>query len=291
MNIVFIFILTIILSLVIFLANIQDKEVYFMEGYRDKATIYANSMTNNQNLNNMSPTPTFTPNPSASPNQNSTNMSPTINPNVMNSFYPTDGSNPTNNPNPTYNSNNLNIQYNDLAKDIRYQNMISDYSVSDSGNMNSFSKTQGNILYNEPGSLRFGGSNYVPSYEDSVFLSPSTRLINNQPMYIQSIKKIGFCEFNKNSTQQIENECNQLDKNVCASTSCCVLLGGSKCVAGNKEGPAFPSNYGDIYLGNKDQYFYQGKCYGNCGTDYSFDNNNNFLITPTTTGYVPTTSK
>jgi lysophospholipase L1-like esterase len=293
MNILFIFILTIILSLVIFLANIQDKETSFIEGYRDKATIYANSMTENTNKINSSPT--FTPNPSAGSSQNSNNMSPTINPNVMSSFYPTDGSNPTYNPNPTYNSNNLNIQYNDLAKDIRYQNMISDYSVSDSGNMNSFSKTQGNILYNEPGSLRFGGSNYVPSYEDSVFLSPSTRLRNNQPMYIQSIKDIGFCEFNKNSTQQIENECNQLDKNVCASTSCCVLLGGSKCVAGNKEGPAIRSNYGDSYVRNKDQYFYQGKCYGNCSrTDYSFDNNN-FPIIPTTTptttptSYIPTT--
>jgi hypothetical protein len=43
-----------------------------------------------------------------------------------------------------------------------------------------------------------------------------------------------------------------------------VLLGGSKCVSGNENGPSVKSNYSDILVRNKDSYMYMGKCYGNC---------------------------
>ena len=58
----------------------------------------------------------------------------------------------------------------------------------------------------------------------------------------------------------------ELENNVCASTSCCVLLGGKKCVAGNANGPYMRSHYNDLSLNPKDHYFHQGKCYGNCIT-------------------------
>ena len=167
---------------------------------------------------------------------------------------------------------------------------INDYRDS-SGN---WSKTLGNVTYNEPGSLRFSSSGYVPNYEESIFLSPVTGLRYNQPMYIESVKDVGFCEFNKNSVDKIEEQCKKLDKNVCASTGCCVLLGGSKCVAGNINGPALKSNYGDTFIRNKDQYYHQGKCYGNCSktdnsiTNYDYD----FTPTPTSsssqTNFTPT---
>ena len=122
----------------------------------------------------------------------------------------------------------------------------------------------GGVTYNEPGYFRFGPSNYVPNYEDSVYLSRLTGLSYAMPVTDTGSQLSGFCAFNKSNPGETEIECNKLNKNTCASTSCCVLLGGSKCVSGNESGPTMKSNFGDIYIKNKDHYYYQGKCYGNC---------------------------
>jgi hypothetical protein len=122
----------------------------------------------------------------------------------------------------------------------------------------------GGVTYNEPGYFRFGPSNYVPNYEDSVYLSRLTGLSYAMPVVDSGSQLSGFCAFNQSNPGQTETECNKLNKNTCASTSCCVLLGGSKCVSGNESGPTMKSNFGDIYIKNKDHYYYQGKCYGNC---------------------------
>jgi hypothetical protein len=74
----------------------------------------------------------------------------------------------------------------------------------------------------------------------------------------------GFCDYHKYSPIKKEEECSKLDKNACASTNCCVLLGGSRCVGGNEKGPTMKAHYGDITILNRDFYYYQGKCYGNC---------------------------
>ena len=122
----------------------------------------------------------------------------------------------------------------------------------------------GGVTYNNPGYFRFGPSNYVPNYEDSVYLSRLTGLSYTTPVVDTGSQLSGFCAFNKSNPGQTETECNKMDKNTCASTSCCVLLGGSKCMSGNESGPTMKSNFGDIYIKNKDHYYYQGKCYGNC---------------------------
>jgi hypothetical protein len=129
----------------------------------------------------------------------------------------------------------------------------------------------GTVTYNEPGYFRFGPSSYVPNYEDSVYLSRLTNIDWKTPVVdlasttgISGARLGGFCSFNKTNPTQTELECNKLDKNTCASTSCCALLGGEKCVAGNESGPTMKSNFSDIYIRNKDHYYHQGKCYGNC---------------------------
>jgi hypothetical protein len=129
----------------------------------------------------------------------------------------------------------------------------------------------GTVTYNEPGYFRFGPSSYVPNYEDSVYLSRLTDVNWKTPVVDMASKVTnsgaqlgGFCSFNKSNPGQTELECNKLDKNTCAATSCCALLGGQKCVAGNESGPTMKSNFSDIYIRNKDHYYYQGKCYGNC---------------------------
>lgn len=124
---------------------------------------------------------------------------------------------------------------------------------------------QGDKVYYRPGSYTFGASNYVPSYEDSIYLSKATGL-STTSSYNSETKSAGFCNYHKNSPNNIEQSCRKLDTNTCASTDCCVLLGGSTCVEGDAYGPKQKSNYGDIFIRNKDYYYYRGKCYGNCSS-------------------------
>jgi len=123
---------------------------------------------------------------------------------------------------------------------------------------------QGSITYYTPGSYPFGTANYVPNYEDSTFLSKITGL--STTMKVKSTAEMlgGFCSFYKNQPDKMEEACKNTDINTCASNNCCVLLGGSNCVSGNEAGPYQKTNYGDIFIRNKDFYYYQGKCYGNC---------------------------
>ena len=131
------------------------------------------------------------------------------------------------------------------------------------------------ILYYVPGAYKFGSSAYVPNYEDSVYLSRMTREAQTMPGYdpndlgaaeVKNTKSQlgGFCNANKDDKQKLEEKCMEIEAGSCASTSCCVLLGGQKCVAGNESGPSMTANYSDYSLRNKDFYYYQGKCYGNC---------------------------
>jgi len=171
-----------------------------------------------------------------------------------------------------YKTDNYYVEYHDTEQDIIKQNdldvgLVKPIYVKDaSGNVVQlpWTNVKGNTTYNEPGTFRYESSNYVPNYEDSVYLSRLTGLSYTKPVYDTASQLGGFCSFNKNNGFNTETACLKLDKNTCASTSCCVLLGGAKCVAGNENGPTMKSNYSDIYLKNKDFYFYQGKCYGNC---------------------------
>jgi len=120
------------------------------------------------------------------------------------------------------------------------------------------------ILYYVPGAYKFGASNYVPNYEDSVYLSRTTRESQLTPVVNTASQLGGFCTQYAGDTLKIEEKCAAQDLNTCASTSCCVLLGGQKCVAGGENGPKNVANYTDYNLKNRDFYYYQGKCYGNC---------------------------
>ena len=120
------------------------------------------------------------------------------------------------------------------------------------------------ILYYVPGAYKFGASNYVPNYEDSVYLSRTTRESQLAPVINTASQLGGFCTQFAGNTTKIEEKCAAQDLNACASTNCCVLLGGQKCVAGSENGPKNVANYTDYNLMNRDFYYYQGKCYGNC---------------------------
>lgn len=171
-----------------------------------------------------------------------------------------------------FSMNNYNVEYHDdpqtfLAEEDGYGLTTKNMTVKDvCGNtiILPFPEIQGSTLYNEPGSYRFGPSSYVPSYEDSVYLSRTMSDLSGNPFTEKNIIGNGFCDSLKDFPDKLEEQCRLTPPNNCASTSCCVLLGGKKCVAGNQQGPYIRANYSDIFVKNKDFYYYQGKCYGNC---------------------------
>lgn len=171
-----------------------------------------------------------------------------------------------------YDTNNYDIQYHDDIDDLIAQEGIYDVSfgtmiVRDAaGKEVSIPYVPGKALpiYNVPGSFIHGSSSYVPNYADSIYLSRTTGLSTVSTAVPVSSQLGGFCEHSKLNTTELEVHCNRLPTDVCASTKCCVLLGGHKCVAGDEKGPTLKSNYTDPFIRNKDLYYYQGKCYGNC---------------------------
>ena len=152
-----------------------------------------------------------------------------------------------------------------ISKNIRYDvNNIPNYHDDYQGDPAELQQVKGNTTYYEPGTYIFGPSSYVPNYEDSVYLSSTTGQSTVMPVYNIAAMAVGFCAQNQHDKIAIEQNCNALDPNTCESTSCCVLLGGQKCVAGSVNGPNLKTNYSDVLVQNKDSYYYQGKCYGNC---------------------------
>lgn len=171
-----------------------------------------------------------------------------------------------------YDTNNYNVKYHDDIEDIRAQKGIYNTEMDkmlvrdNSGNLISMNFMSNSALptYYQPGSFVFGSSNYVPNYEDSVYLSKTTQLSTLGKVYPSSSMMAGFCHRYKNDQIKLETECNKLSNDTCASVSCCVLMGGNKCVSGDEHGPTLKSNYTDPLVKDKDVYYYQGKCYGNC---------------------------
>ena len=145
------------------------------------------------------------------------------------------------------------VEYHDSVEDIKAQGGYSDNLLN------------GNKMHliDQP-NRRFKSSNFVPTYEDSVFLSRVTMLSNPKIVTNSPDESAGFCHFHKNNPLQIETKCRSLSKDICASTNCCVLLGGASCVAGDKNGPFMKSNYNSPSIKNTDHYYSDGKCYGNC---------------------------
>jgi hypothetical protein len=75
-----------------------------------------------------------------------------------------------------------------------------------------------------------------------------------------SINLNPITDFCKSSSDSLKESCTKLTKKNCNETTCCIVLNGKKCVAGNQDGPTFKTDSGeDITV---DYYYYQSKCYG-----------------------------
>ena len=174
------------------------------------------------------------------------------------------------NPLTHYDTNNYNVQYHadSSANDSTADNLAQTgtWMIDKNGKKTlvPWTDVSNSITYYQPGSYPFSAANYVPNYEDSVYLSRTTGQSSLSPIYNTASMMGGVCTQYANDPNKLEQICNAVDPDKCASMSCCVLLGGSKCVAGGEKGPTMKVNYSDIFVQNKDVYYYQGKCYGNC---------------------------
>jgi hypothetical protein len=74
-------------------------------------------------------------------------------------------------------------------------------------------------------------------------------------------KGAAFCEKYRGSSGLLNDECATLTDKNCKSSSCCVLVNGKKCAAGNADGPTFNTDKNGKTK-NLDYYYYQNKCYG-----------------------------
>jgi hypothetical protein len=170
-----------------------------------------------------------------------------------------------------YDPNSYDTQYHSDISSILQQNSYYDisfnnfYVLDPSGNPVLINRTmaQANSTYQVPGSYSYVPTNYVPNYEESVFLSKSTHQPTYEKLHNTAAMQGGFCSASTNLSDA-EKTCNTIDIDKCASTTCCVLLGGTKCVAGNQNGPTLKSSYSDTLIHDPTYYFFQGKCYGNC---------------------------
>jgi hypothetical protein len=166
------------------------------------------------------------------------------------------------NPNVEFHGNVATLQDRNEMNNAEFGSMT---VLDKSGNLITIprSSVQGDITYFQPSTFKYGLSTYVPKYEDSVYLSRTSHM-PTMAEYRSAFKTVGFCEEHKDSPFALEEKCGALSAETCASTSCCVLLGGAKCVSGNENGPSMKQNYGDVFVRNKDYYTHLGKCYGNC---------------------------
>ena len=185
---------------------------------------------------------------------NSTKTGITLNPtvNVINKPFDITSSTANTSNDPSYNAL------------IKYNSNKLDGNDHEDGSLNDGLKgLTKNPIYYEPGTFKYGGSTYVPNYEDTVYLSKTTRqscMSNVNPPE----KPVNVCLEYQYSPTRLENACNNMDTNSCKSSNCCVLIGGEKCVSGNSQGPTYKNNYSDFLIKNRDYYYFNNKCYGNC---------------------------
>ena len=69
-----------------------------------------------------------------------------------------------------------------------------------------------------------------------------------------------FCETYLGNSSGLEGACNELTKDGCSQTKCCVYT-GEKCVAGDLHGPTYKTDK-DGKMITLDTYYYLGKCRG-----------------------------
>uniref|UniRef100_A0A6C0DMY8 Uncharacterized protein n=1 Tax=viral metagenome TaxID=1070528 RepID=A0A6C0DMY8_9ZZZZ len=144
------------------------------------------------------------------------------------SGYAGSGKNPTTpDENPLYNyrTDNYNVEYHDSADVWKNRTDILDLSfgnvwvIDASGNKVNipYSSLNTPTTYNQPGTFTYGASSYVPSYEDSIYLSRSTGLPTVSAYNNKSIIPNKYDKYDKQDIYLISNLLQQ-DRNSALET-------------------------------------------------------------------------
>ena len=94
-----------------------------------------------------------------------------------------------------------------------------------------------------------------PSMEEIVNLSSPSN-------FLDSPFKEDMCEKYNGDYTTLQRKCKQLSVETCKIPSCCVLLNGAKCVAGDINGPIFLTEHGKTI--DYTYYYNNNNCYGEC---------------------------
>ena len=125
---------------------------------------------------------------------------------------------------PSYNANVSNVKYHDdpsKLSDPQRDIMIK----GPDGKMIKWSDAvKIDARYNNSGYSRYSPTNYVPEYEDSIFLSRFSSYTAKAPVVDYGFglgpDKSGFCKASESNPSETDIKCNKLDANTCAATSC-----------------------------------------------------------------------
>jgi hypothetical protein len=79
----------------------------------------------------------------------------------------------------------------------------------------------------------------------------------NKKSIVTSDYKDDFCK--SDDLAVIENKCSSLSKETCNIPTCCILINGTRCIAGDVKGPSFFTDH--------DFFYYRNKCYPEGGCD------------------------
>ena len=118
-------------------------------------------------------------------------------------------------------------------------------------------------IYYQPGTVSYGGAGYQPTDVDIAYFRNYKSTPASLFVVDETENPNGFCDL-KDTLVNMDQKCSEQPLDVCASTNCCVLMGGQKCVYGNEFGPINKTIYSDTSIKNRDVYYYRGKCYGDC---------------------------
>jgi hypothetical protein len=69
-----------------------------------------------------------------------------------------------------------------------------------------------------------------------------------------------LCELSRGNPTKLNLECSALTANNCNATDCCIWVNGTKCVAGNADGPTYLTGMNS----DADYYTHKYQCYGKC---------------------------
>jgi len=85
---------------------------------------------------------------------------------------------------------------------------------------------------------------------------------------LNSVFKDDICEKYAGNNVALDVKCSEMTDETCKMLSCCVLLKGNKCVAGDANGPIFLTGHGKA--ADQAYYYHKNQCYGNCALAASY---------------------